>query len=51
MVSINESSESISRPSSLAQSEKKATKWNNISNTELKFRVCFVDIAGSIATE
>ena len=35
---------------SLAQSgKKKATKWNNISNIELNFRVCFVDIADSTA--
>ena len=29
--------------------KKKATKWNNISNIGLNFRVCFVDIADSIA--
>ena len=26
-------------------------QWNNISNIELDFRVCFVDIATFIATE
>ena len=29
--------------------KKKATNWNNISNIELNFRVCFVDIADSTA--
>ena len=28
-----------------------ATKWNNISDIELNFRVCFVDITASIVTE
>ena len=29
----------------------KARKWNNTPNIELNFRVCFVDIAVSVATE